>query len=377
MRSKLNVISTIPRWLGITSPRWLHEAIARRNIPVVMAGAFIVALFSAMLSFYLVTGLPCPVDGFDRALAEDPDVASRFLVSCSIATVILLAIAVVALMNLKRGVRRPGIVTAMTVVFIFIMSMVWGMAEAGNPADRQLLIFASIQFLAAGLLVLDPLVSLVYFAFTFFIFGISVNLAGQMSDMAAQDLVYLMILDVAVSWVVNGLFVRGAQREHAVFTKSQRDELTGAKNRHCLRDDFSTYLGKDIFVMLCDIDDFKHYNDEYDHSVGDHLLQQFYYALREAFGDECVYRYGGDEFLIVSMEFGEEEFARKIGKVDKQLARVTLENASDAKSASLTYSGGYVSGLSGDNAMFRALLHTADERLLEAKRAGKNQVKGD
>ena len=345
---------------------------ARRNMPIVGIGSFVAALFSAMLAICLITGLPCPVDGFDASAHANPGVLFRYTVTSCVVTVALILTGLFAFFYLRRNWERPGIATIVTIAFVFMCAMLWGIASSGHLAERQLLIFASIEFLVAGLIVFDPLVAAAYFIATFMIFGEALSLSGLLTDTISKDLVYLVFLDIVICWVVYGLFVRANKRERTFANQSQRDELTGARNRHCLRDDFAAHLNVDIFVMLCDIDDFKRYNDNYDHTVGDRLLVQFYHALREAFGDECVYRYGGDEFLVVSSEFGEEEFLQRTQKVSSQLDLVKIGD----ESAELTYSGGYVRGVAEDNEAFRHMLHQADENLLEAKRNGKNRIVG-
>ncbi|HAM15644.1 MAG TPA: hypothetical protein DCP91_07280 [Eggerthellaceae bacterium] len=362
----------IPEWLGITAPRWLHQRIARRNLPIVCVGSIAVALFAAMLAFCLITGIPCPIDGFNDSAHEDAAKTMRYIVTTCVAVVVLLAISAFAWFYIRKGWERPGIAAIVTALFAFLVAMIWGLADSGASADRQILIYASIQFLVAGLIIFDPLVALIYFASTFFLFGASLELVGFMSAEILHDLIYLAILDMIVCWVVYVLFYRACKQQLLVEDMSRRDELTGAKNRHYLRDDFPAYLGIEISLMICDIDDFKHYNDQYGHGVGDALLKQFFYALRESFGDECTYRYGGDEFLIVAPEFGDEEFARKARKVTDQLKLQQMEGID----TNLAYSGGYVSGIAADNEAFRAMLHDADTNLMEAKRNGKNQVFG-
>ena len=368
----MKFVQSIPRWLGITTPRWMHAAIARRNMPVLAVVSATTAMFAIMLMYYLFTGQPCPIDGFDSVAYRTPGTTSMYKIAITGAAVVMTAVCVFAIVYFWRKWDRPGIATAVMIAFMLTFAVLWVAAEAGGSAERQAIFFSSLQFLLAALLVVDPLVSLVYFAAAFAFFGGTLAFTDQLTASMTRDLIYLACIDFAVCTVVYGLFVRAQERERDVSTQAHRDELTGAKNRHCLRDDFPTYLSEDIFVMLCDIDDFKYYNDNFDHSVGDDLLRQFYFALREAFGDECVYRYGGDEFLVVSVEFGSEEFRRKAQKVRSQIA----VSAVGEEEVGLTYSGGCVRGAASDNEAFRDMLHQADENLLEAKRNGKNQVVG-
>lgn len=368
----MDIGKRIAFWLGFTSPKWLHAAMARRNMPIIAVGSLMAASFAAMLAICLFANIPCPVDEFSTAAYANPGVTFRYKVTSTVATVLLLLIAAFAFLYIRKKWNRPGIATAVSIVFVFILSMLWGIAESGVGGDRQVLIFASIQFLAAGLLVFDPVVSLAFFAGIFTVFGTSLSLSGLLTDALAKDLVYLALLDIVVCWVVYGLFLKSTERERAMADISRRDELTGAKNRHCLRDDFPTFNGKELFVMFCDIDNFKHCNDDYSHAVGDSLLKQFFYALREAYGDECVYRYGGDEFLVVSPDIDAIRFEQKGRKAADQLAQVDISGAP----AGLTYSGGYVHGEAKNQDSFREMLHSADANLLQAKRSGKNRILG-
>lgn len=362
----------IPRWLGITTPRWMHEAIARRNMPVMAIVAATTAMFSGMLVFYLLTGLPCPIDGFDEVAHETPEKTTIYLIATISGTIIMIGSCIFAVVYFVKKWKHPGLATVVTIVFAFVFALLWVTAESGCTPDRQMLFFSSLEFLLAALIVFDPIISIIYFPVVFARFGVTLSLNGQLVGAMTRDLVYLASISILVCLVVYGLFARVQERDRAVGARAFRDELTGARNRHCLRDDFPAHFGKDVYVMLCDIDDFKHYNDDFDHEVGDNLLVQFFYALREAFGDECVYRYGGDEFLVVSAEFDDDGFRQKANKAAEQLSKVEV----DGEDAKLTFSGGFVHDVALDNDAFRDMLHRADANLIEAKRAGKNQVVG-
>ena len=89
-----------------------------------------------------------------------------------------------------------------------------------------------------------------------------------------------------------------------------RDSLTGARNRFALRRDYDSYIDKDIHLLMFDIDDFKKINDGYGHAIGDYLLKKTSDALVNNFGKESVYRYGGDEFLVITDRYNEKEYKK-------------------------------------------------------------------
>jgi diguanylate cyclase (GGDEF)-like protein len=97
------------------------------------------------------------------------------------------------------------------------------------------------------------------------------------------------------------------------------DALTGIYNRRFLDDNIkrimkSLSLGNGMLsVMMLDIDFFKKYNDTYGHNVGDTCLKAVAKALYDtARADDCVIRYGGEEFVILLPNTDEND-AGKIG----------------------------------------------------------------
>ena len=116
--------------------------------------------------------------------------------------------------------------------------------------------------------------------------------------------------------------------------------------------------------MLSDIDDFKKFNDSLGHGKGDQILKSFSALLKNVFGENNCYRYGGDEFLIIIPYADEKEFLKGIetcSKADKEF----------------NFSGGYVTGTPLESDDFRNLIAQADERLYKAKQKGKNCVVGE
>ncbi len=86
---------------------------------------------------------------------------------------------------------------------------------------------------------------------------------------------------------------------------SNTDYMTKLKNRNALEIDFTNIMEqkvyKDLTLFVIDLNDLKKCNDEYGHDVGDRYIALVGQALGKLESrTTSVYRYGGDEFIIVS-----------------------------------------------------------------------------
>ena len=100
------------------------------------------------------------------------------------------------------------------------------------------------------------------------------------------------------------------QERHAQLQKlAITDELTGVYNGRYFRHFLSKILDKakamrfPVTLLLFDIDNFKKYNDQFGHSVGDEILKQTAALMKRCVREhDCVARISGDEFAVVFWE---------------------------------------------------------------------------
>ncbi|MEN3185264.1 MAG: GGDEF domain-containing protein [Atribacterota bacterium] len=103
---------------------------------------------------------------------------------------------------------------------------------------------------------------------------------------------------------------------------ADRDPLTGLGNRRALQRVVSTLVGEGTpFVLsIVDLDCFKECNDFYGHEKGDEVLQQFGTILRFSVRQsDFVFRYGGDEFIILFLGVAPEAVAEVLQRIEKRL----------------------------------------------------------
>jgi diguanylate cyclase (GGDEF)-like protein len=147
------------------------------------------------------------------------------------------------------------------------------------------------------------------------------------------------------------------------------DHLTKLKNRNAWRQDFDNMLGKKCYMMICDIDDFKRFNDTFGHAAGDRVLKTVADCLVDVFGKECCYRFGGDEFIVLTAE-PIDDFAFLFQKFEDKLWNSEIEDVDIHP----TMSGGCVYGICYDHEAIRRMMQYADEALYRAKDNGKNKL---
>ena len=126
-------------------------------------------------------------------------------------------------------------------------------------------------------------------------------------------------------------------------------------------------------IALVDVDNFKKYNDNYGHLFGDDALVSVAAALKRAVRNaDSVYRYGGEEFLILLPEVGVEGAAIAGEHMRIAVEELRIEHEYTA-SGILTASFG-VAEEDLESPDCKAVIDRADAALYKAKDNGRNQV---
>lgn len=129
--------------------------------------------------------------------------------------------------------------------------------------------------------------------------------------------------------------------------------------------------GRDLSVLMLDIDHFKSVNDTHGHLTGDSVLRGLAGILqRRLRPSDRLGRYGGEEFCVILPETSLHN-AAKIGEELRALVEVHAFVAED-KNIRVTISVGV--GSLQESMSLADLYKTADEMLYKAKRTGRNKV---
>ncbi len=157
---------------------------------------------------------------------------------------------------------------------------------------------------------------------------------------------------------------------------SLTDALTGLYNRRHFNAELerefmrSKRYGGDLCIAIIDIDFFKKINDTYGHLCGDYVLKEVAYLILENFRKtDMVFRYGGEEFVVLMTETSLEN-----SLIPLERLRKTIENNNfifKGEKIKVTISIGAETNHTESTEEF---LNNADKALYQAKQNGRNQT---
>jgi len=168
-----------------------------------------------------------------------------------------------------------------------------------------------------------------------------------------------------------------SQYHETIFNMTITDGLTDVGNKKALNDILNKEIprairhGRELTLLMIDIDHFKDVNDTYGHLAGDSVLKDLAGLLqRRLRPDDEIGRYGGEEFAAVLPETS----LAGACKIADNLRRLVQDNAFmvEGEQIRVTISIGAADLKPGmdTNAFFKA----ADEQLYVAKNSGRNRV---
>ncbi len=170
---------------------------------------------------------------------------------------------------------------------------------------------------------------------------------------------------------------------HQLYESAVRDALTKAHNRRYLVERLSSEIAyakrhmTRLALILFDIDFFKRVNDTYGHLAGDDVLREISALVSRLIRVEDVFaRFGGEEFVVLARGIEHANAGLFSERLRSSVER--LEIASEGAVIQVTISVGYASvdEIADGTRTAESLMRLADERLYQAKTAGRNRVRG-
>jgi two-component system cell cycle response regulator len=167
------------------------------------------------------------------------------------------------------------------------------------------------------------------------------------------------------------------QYHEILFRMTVTDGLTNLSNRKQLDAMLSEEIprarrhGRDLSVLMLDIDHFKGINDTHGHLTGDAVLRGLASILQKRLRpNDRLGRYGGEEFCAILPETSLANAAR----IAEDLRAIVEAYAFVAEDKQIRVTISIGAGCLGEGMSVADLYRCADEMLYKAKRAGRNRV---
>jgi len=159
------------------------------------------------------------------------------------------------------------------------------------------------------------------------------------------------------------------------------DPLTGAHNRRYLMDQLPREMeragryGRELAVIMCDVDYFKKINDTHGHLVGDEVLKWFVVALQKTVrACDWLARYGGEEFMIVLPETNVANAATAAEHLRERVASAAFVNSGESFAVTASFGVAGWKHVVPRGATLDALISRCDAGVYASKAAGRNRV---
>lgn len=271
----------------------------------------------------------------------------------------------------SRVVRSGGeldhkTVTAFKLFFVLVLSAwsIWVSWRHYNR-DDQLLTFLTVQLLMVCFISFKPWVSTLVILMIYS--GLYLTLYTVDSAESVNIFNFIVLVLVSMTGMIVRFYSQMRLSEKSIQLRkknteleyaNRHDVLTGLRNRLAMDEDAAIVKGNPTVAFMIDIDYFKEFNDKYGHAAGDRVLKETARRLTALYPQSYCYRYGGDEFMILSME----------GETYREESYCFTVPVSEELELEIQLSIGYAEGTPEDHDQVFHLISAADRQLYEVKR---------
>jgi len=210
-------------------------------------------------------------------------------------------------------------------------------------------------------------------------YGVSAGKAG----LDIFSLGYLLLIAIGGAYVHELLARLAWSNGRRAVLSARTDTLTGLQTRAEFNRRLPVVLdqaareGRMIGLALVDVDHFKRINDSCGHLFGDQVLGAIGAVLRRSTQRplDLHARFGGEEFVLLWHDITPPEFHRQIDRLLASIRELEVIDPRQQQAVPLSVSVGGVWLVPRPGIAAEALLQEADQRLYEAKAAGRDQAK--
>ncbi len=167
-----------------------------------------------------------------------------------------------------------------------------------------------------------------------------------------------------------------------LYRLANSDGLTQVANRRCFDDtlqrEWKRSLREQQFLSLivCDVDEFKKYNDYYEHLKGDDCLIQIAQTIQKSVHrpTDLVARYGGEEFAIILPNTNLTGALTVASNIQQHIHNLEIPHKQSTVADYVTLSMGVASLIAEKESDADELIKLADNALFQAKKEGRDRI---
>ena len=274
---------------------------------------------------------------------------------------------VVIPMNYKHATRLAYVCEVPVLLLSILLGTIW------DP-NHQAITFLMIM-ITAPVFILDRPVRIAFVMLCWNVAFIAMCVIFKDPSLIKNDLLHALefyLMSMGATYVVLMVRLDALNSLERTRYHLEHDVATDAQNKRSLAVNARHYANKPLFVAVGDIDHFRLLNDFYGQEAGDGLLLSFANILKNTYGPEYVYRYGGDTMLALLEDDNTDEGLRRIQTCQQQFA--TLHDA--IVHSQLTSSFGYTWGTPKSESELRDMIQLAVINVNRAKRQGEGKTIG-
>ena len=285
------------------------------------------------------------------------------------------------LKNKTDAVKNHPMACKAFIGVFMVLLIAWSIFASVNSYvnHQQILTFYTVELLAVLFVRLHPVFTTSLIVSSYAVNYIILNFGFIKGLINPYNYIMLMVLS-AVGAILNYHLTANyiSEKNKAnLLNKSleiiaNHDSATRLQNRYALNQRIPDFLDKDICVTMGDINKFKEVNDTYGHRTGDDVLKTFADILLQFFPRESVFRYGGDEFLIIENGSDVDTMREKLRKVNEKFAGVRIANMQTG----LSFCFGCISAHPQNPTELFSVLTKADQILYDEKEKTKSTFEG-
>lgn len=171
--------------------------------------------------------------------------------------------------------------------------------------------------------------------------------------------------------------LRNCVKYRTAIIAATTDPLTGSGNRQALDNalkreiDLARRNDTPLSVVIFDFDHFKQLNDAHGHQCGDFVLKQVIQEVKRSIRKtDLLFRYGGEEFVLLLHKTSLENAAAVADKVRERIAQTRIHFKNEGIDISVSMGAATLQ----ENDIGNSLIERADNALYSAKNLGRNRV---